>query len=274
MEKAVSFGELYGKEFGAYVQNSAKMYWNNRYKFSCMDTGKPTDMLLYLANCEGEYTLPDGKVISAPRKSFVYAPKGIRYDFRCTDADADIYSTIIINFMLYDTDGREIKLYDGIKVMTDLPTQKLEKLFLDTASVSGQNVRFPCGLMSCLYGVLSEICSHYHTKNILSKKYRVISKGILYLEENEDLELSVCEIAKMCNVSEIYFRKLFREYSGMTPVQFKINRKIEKARQYLMFEGKTVRETAEALGFSETAYFCRVFKEKTGITPGKLSEDG
>lgn len=274
MGKTVSFRELYGKEFDVYVQNSAKMYWNNRYKFSCMESGKPTDMLLYLTNSEGEYVLPDGKTVFAPKKSFVYAPKGIKYDFRCTDADDDVYSNIIINFMLYDENGSEIKLYDGIKVMTDLPVQKLEKLFLDTASVSGQNVRFPCGLKSCLYGVLSEICRHYHTKNILSKKYNVISKGILYLEENEELELSVSDIAKMCNVSEIYFRKLFREYSGMTPVQFKINKKIEKAKQYLMFEGKTVRETAEALGFSETAYFCRVFKEKTGMTPGEACGNG
>ena len=58
----------------------------------------------------------------------------------------------------------------------------------------------------------------------------------------------------------------------MTPVQFKINKKIEKAKQYLAFEGKTVRETAEALGFTEVAYFCRVFKEKTGITPGEVME--
>lgn len=272
MSKVADFGELYGKEFNAYVQNSAKMYWNNRYKFSCMETGKPTDMLLYLSNSEGEYELPDGTVIFAPKKSFVYAPKGVRYIFRCTDADKDIHSNIIINFILSDSDGNEFKLYNGIKVMTDLPTTKLEKLFLDTAVVSGQNVRFPCALCACLYRVLAEFCEHYHRKNILSKKYQVISKGILYLEENEELDLSVCEIAKMCNVSEIYFRKLFKEYSGVTPVQFKINRKIEKAKQYLAFEGKTVRETSEALGFSEPAYFCRVFKEKTGMTPGEAME--
>lgn len=272
MGNTMGFRELYGKEFNVYVQNSAKMYWNNRYKFSCMDVGKPTDMLLYLTNCEGEYELPDGTLIHAPRKSFVYAPKDIRYRFRCTEADDDVYSNIIINFVLSDTDGAEFKIYDGIKVMTDLPVQKLEKLFLDTAAVSGQNVRFPCGLRSCTYAVLSEFCSHYHQKKILSRKYQVISKGILYLEENEELDLSVGEIAKMCNVSEIYFRKLFKEYSGVTPVQFKINRKIEKAKQYLTFEGKTVRETSEALGFSEPAYFCRVFKEKTGMTPGESSD--
>ena len=266
------FRELYGKEFNIYVQNCGKMYWNNRYKFSCMESGKPTDMLLYLANCEGEYELPDGTVIYAPRKSFVYAPKGIKYKFRCTEAQEDVYSNILINFVLTDKDGEDIKIYDGIKVMTDLPVQKLEKLFLDTAAVSGQNVRFPCGLIACTCSVLSELCSHYNQKKKLSKKYQIISKGILYLEENEDLEMSVSDIAKMCNVSEIYFRKLFREYSGMTPVQFKINKKIEKAKQYLAFEGKTVRETAEALGFTDVAYFCRVFKQKTGITPGEVME--
>lgn len=272
MRKVVETSELYGKEFNAYVQNSAKMYWNNRYKFSCMENGKPTDMLLYLSNSEGIYELPDGRTVFAPKKSFVYAPKGIKYNFRCTSADEDVYSNIIINFILTESDGTEFSLYDGIKVMEDLPTARLEKLFLDTALVSGQNVRFPCGLRLCLYKVLSELCNHYHTKNILSGKYQIISKGIIYLEENEELDLSVRDIAKMCNVSEIYFRKLFKEYSGITPIQFKLNKKIERARQYLLYEGKSVRETAEALGFSETAYFCRVFKEKTGVTPGEIRE--
>lgn len=273
MGNTTDFSELYGKEFNVYVQNSAKMYWNNRYKFSCMEAGKPTDMLLYLTNSAGEYELPDGTTVFAPRKSFVYAPKGIKYKFRCTEADEEAFSNIIINFVLFETDGTEFRLYDGIKVMNDLPLAKLEKLFLNTAAVSRQNVRFPCGLHSCLYSVLSEICSHYHRKNILSKKYQVISKGILYLEENEELDLTVGEIAKMCNVSEIYFRKLFKEYSGVTPVSFKLNRKMEKAKQYLAFEGKTVRETAEALGFSEPAYFCRIFKEKTGMTPGEAMDN-
>jgi len=272
LSSTTGFRGLYGKEFNVYVQNSAKMYWNNRYKFSCLETGKPTDMLLYLANCAGEYELPDGTLIYAPRKSFVYAPKDIRYRFRCTEAEDDVYSNIIINFVLSDTSGREFRIYDSIKVMTDLPVGKLEKLFLDTAAISGQNLRFPCGLNACIYSVLSEFCAHFHKKKILSKKYQVISKGILYLEENEELDMSVREIAKMCNVSEIYFRKLFKEYSGVTPVSFKLSRKMERAKQYLTFEGKTVRETAEALGFSEPAYFCRVFKEKTGMTPGEAME--
>jgi len=272
MRKVTEIEELYSKEFNVYVQNSAKMYWNNRYKFSCMESGKPTDMLLYLSNCAGEYITADGTVVYAPRKSFVYAPKDIRYTFRCTEADNDTHSNMIINFILSEPDGTEFSLYDGIRVMDDLPTARLERLFLDTTLVSGQNVRFPCGLKACLYKVLSELCRHYHTKNILQSKYQVISKGIIYLEENEELDMSVRDIAKMCNVSEIYFRKLFKEYSGMTPVQYKLGRKIERARQYLVYEGKTVRETAEALGFSETAYFCRLFKEKTGITPGDIRE--
>ena len=272
MRKVVEIEELYGREFNAYVQNSAKMYWNNRYKFSCMETGKPTDMLLFLSSSAGVYELPDGSTVYAPRKSFVYAPKGIKYNFRCTEADEDTYSNVIVNFILTDMDGTEISLCDGIMVMEDLPTARFEKMFLDTAYVSGQNVRFPCGLRSCLYKILSELCSHYHTKNILTGKFQVISKGIIYLEENEELDKSVRDIAAMCNVSEIYFRKLFKEYSGLTPVQFKLNKKIERARQYLVYEGKSVRETAEALGFSEVAYFCRIFKEKTGITPGESRE--
>ena len=105
--------------------------------------------------------------------------------------------------------------------------------------------------------------------NIFSSSFKIIAKGILYLEENENIDLPVSEIAKMCNVSEIYFRKLFKQYSGLTPVQFKMNKKIERAMQYLAFENKTIKETAALLNFNEISYFCRVFKDKTGVTPGE-----
>ncbi|MBE7037399.1 MAG: AraC family transcriptional regulator [Ruminococcaceae bacterium] len=269
MANIVNFEELYTKEFNTHIFNAAKQYWNIQNCFSCIDAPKKNDMFLFLNGCVGEYTTYDGKVFIAPKKSIIYAPKNSRYSFRCLEVDEDTFQTIIINFNLLDEDGEIFSLSDEIKIMDDLNIKRFEMMFSSLTDISSQNIRFPSALRLGFYKIITELCTHFHKQNIFSSKFQVISNGILYLEESDNINISVSKIAKMCNVSEIYFRKLFKEYSGFTPSQFKINKKIERAKQYLAFENKTIKETADALGFNEVAYFCRVFKEKTGLTPGE-----
>ena len=92
------------------------------------------------------------------------------------------------------------------------------------------------------------------------------------MEEDPHQNLSIGEVAKMCNVSEIYFRKLFREYSGLSPIEYRIARKIRKAQSLLEFDDLNTTETAQLLGFSDCAYFCKQFKAVTGMTPLQYKE--
>lgn len=269
MSDRLTFEDLYSKEFDVYIFNAAKQYWDVERRFSCINAPKTNDMFLFLNGCVGEYTTCDGKKIIAPKNSVVYAPRNSQYTFRCLEVDEDTFQTIIINFNLLNENGEVFSLGNEIKIMDDLNHNRIEMMFSAISNVSSQNIRFPSALKAHFYKIIAEICTHFHKQNIFSDRFEVISNGILYLEENEDIDLSVAKIAKMCNVSEIYFRKLFKEYSGFTPLQFKINKKIEKAKQYLAFENKTIKETTEALGFKEIAYFCRIFKEKTGASPGE-----
>ena len=80
-------------------------------------------------------------------------------------------------------------------------------------------------------------------------------------------EKSIAEIADMCHVSQSHFRSLFKKYSGVSPISYQINAKIERAKHLLSHEHMTVREVAEYMGFSDDAYFCKLFKKYTGFSP-------
>lgn len=232
-------------------------------------------MLLYLNSCAGEYRLSDGRIIKAPKGSVIYAPYGAKYHFKALEQDKNTFSSIILNFRLKDEDGEYFVLSeDDITVIEDGGDGKIGRLFLDFASEYAQNVRSNAAMKKHLYKILSELCGHYHRKIILSPRFKVISKGIFYLEESDSPDLSVKELAEMCNVSEIYFRKLFKEYSGISPTQFKTEKLIMRAKQCLASEGKSIQETAYSLGFSDIAYFCRVFKKKVGMTAGEWAKRG
>ena len=95
----------------------------------------------------------------------------------------------------------------------------------------------------------------------------IIEQGIRYLETDPSLEKSVAEIAKMCNVSQNYFCRLFKEYSGITPQDYILKAKIEKAKIALRETSLSVSEIALLCGFEDASYFCRLFKKKTGVSP-------
>ena len=73
----------------------------------------------------------------------------------------------------------------------------------------------------------------------------------------------------MCNVSEAYFRRLFKVYSGMSPVEYRTVSKICRAKQYLEDDELTVSEIADKLKFADTSYFVKQFKRATGKTPNE-----
>jgi AraC-like DNA-binding protein len=88
-----------------------------------------------------------------------------------------------------------------------------------------------------------------------------------------DTALTNAKIAAESNMSEVYFRKLFTKYFGISPKQFIIDRRIEKAKQ-LLSEGRlSISIISERCGFSNPYHFCRLFKEHTGATPTEYRKE-
>jgi len=85
------------------------------------------------------------------------------------------------------------------------------------------------------------------------------------LQERERIE----EIARQCGVSEGYFRRLFREYSGENPIDFRQKRRIEKARQMLLMDTFTIGEIAQELHFTDIYHFSKTFKKYCGVSPSR-----
>ena len=94
----------------------------------------------------------------------------------------------------------------------------------------------------------------------------MLYKGIEY-PEGGSLAMSIEAPAEECNVSASYFRRLFKEYCKITPMQYRMNTKISKAKDYLRHTALNSSEIADLLLFHDTAFFCRYFKAATAMTP-------
>ena len=116
-------------------------------------------------------------------------------------------------------------------------------------------------MMSVFYHIL-------HRLSAQSSSCKVIMPAIKYLETNyQNPNLTNAELAKQCNISEVYFRRIFTKHYKMTPKQFLVDIRINKSKQLLSEGALKINAVAIKCGFSNQYHFCRVFKEKTGLTP-------
>ena len=80
-------------------------------------------------------------------------------------------------------------------------------------------------------------------------------------------DLRVEELARMCGMSDTYFRRLFVQEFGVTPVKY-INRlRLERITEMLQSSYYTVEEVSEACGFNNVNYFSLFVKKETGMPP-------
>lgn len=96
----------------------------------------------------------------------------------------------------------------------------------------------------------------------------VIQDALDYIDANFDREISVKELAELCNFSESRFHHVFKELMGMSPIAYKHKVAVNHAQLYLASERNyTVEEVSDKCGFSSSIYFRRVFKKITGKSP-------
>lgn len=100
----------------------------------------------------------------------------------------------------------------------------------------------------------------------LSRSHEDLAKSLLL--ENLDGNVSISEVAQVCNLSRGYFIRAFRETTGMTPYQWVLRERIDRARNLLRSSDAPLAEVAIVCGFADQSHFTRVFSSFVGTTPG------
>lgn len=104
---------------------------------------------------------------------------------------------------------------------------------------------------------------NWKDKEVLAK----IDKARLIIREKIHMPISPEELAASLNMSYTWFRRMFRQYTGLAPAQYIAQLKIQKAKELLTMSNKTVKEIALDLGFESIDYFSTSFRKQSGQTP-------
>ena len=125
-------------------------------------------------------------------------------------------------------------------------------------------------LMSLLYSIMSDITEDVSMDKQQIRYYEIIKPSIKFMEEHYcDYDIKNDDLAKISNISTVYFRKIFTKLYGIAPIHYLEIKKIEKAKVLLATEELSVTEIAGIIGFGDIYQFCRSFKKITGFSPNK-----
>ena len=97
--------------------------------------------------------------------------------------------------------------------------------------------------------------------------HKEIKKAIKYINKNLNRSLTLEEISSHVYLSTHYFSRLFKKEIGTTFVDYVTQKKLELAKDMLKNTTLPIEMIATHLGFSQTSYFCKVFRKKWEISP-------
>ncbi len=103
---------------------------------------------------------------------------------------------------------------------------------------------------------------HLHNPTLLR-----LADVLGYLESNLDRPVTSQELMELTNMSSSTLNRHFNEATGLSPIEFHIQRRIEYACRLLRYSTLTIGEVAEATGFEDANYFSRQFRRIVGASP-------
>lgn len=91
-----------------------------------------------------------------------------------------------------------------------------------------------------------------------------------YINDHLHQDVKLIELAALAQMSPYHFLRLFKQSMGVTPHQYILQRRIEKAKCLLQRGELSIAEVAASVGFCDQSHFTRYFKRIVGVTPKQI----
>ena len=219
--------------------------------------------------CWGLFINYEGEVIFknhsgtyvANSKHLLILPKGASYEWNCSRSG----HYLLIDF---DSDLAVNELFsltiNGIEPLEN-SLNALERVQLSSKNFS--NIESIYLVYSLILNALK--LDQEHNNYTPSAKKNRLRPAMDYLLSHFTSSIKNKELADLCGISEVYFRKLFLEVYGISPITYIQNLRISRAKEMLKSDYNSIADIAFSLGYNNIYEFSKAFKKHTGVSPSK-----
>ncbi len=230
-------------------------------------------------NKTGERWL-DGKLQQERRRTgdIAVIPAGISH--RCNWNTSVEFMVLAIEPALLQQVGEDFVNPDRIELMPRFMSQQdvlIQGIFstlrdeLESGKIGG-DLLIDSFKTTLAIHLLRNYCT---TQPKLSSYANGLSQAILkqvteYIHEHLHQDLKLADLSAIAQLSPYHFLRLFKQRMGITPHQYILQRRIEKAKHLLKHSNLSIAEIAMRTGFCDQSHLTRCFKHIVGITPKQL----
>lgn len=166
------------------------------------------------------------------------------------------------NLISFDASARE-----RVYILFRLITRLLQDNYPQDTSI----------ILSYLNSLLTELNRGYFrniTKESISGNHlSVFVEFKFIIEKYLTKQYTIKTIASQLGISENCLFRIIKEYTGMSPKEYIMQRVMLEARRKLFYSGRTAKELAYELGYNDPEYFSRLFKHYTGKTISQFRKE-
>ncbi|WP_127588398.1 helix-turn-helix transcriptional regulator [Paenibacillus koleovorans] len=221
--------------------------------------------LVYYASGSGTTQIDKTKYGYEAGHFTVTQPNSKHDEFRKTETD--------VLFLVCFHDNKRIPLRNGL--YPDAADGRIGQLFEAMAEeLYGKLSHYQLKLRSLLTETIVEISrlTGAPAPAATEPADRILDYSRNYIEQYYGTRLDLPGLARSLGYSYDHFRHMFKSYTGYSPMQFIVQRRISEAKRMLTQDEKALTTIAINCGFSNSAQFSMMFKKEVGMPPKRYRE--
>jgi AraC-like DNA-binding protein/quercetin dioxygenase-like cupin family protein len=244
-----------------------------RYHYRERPEGTNTHIFIFCADGEGWVTLGESRTINILRRQLVVIPAGIPHRYGASAHDP----WTIYWFHLRGEHADElIHLYGLDRGPHDLPhaaCAQLIEIFDECYRLLEDkpfNLQVHVHVAQSVRRLLSMIGFAMANSGRSGPGDRHLERALAFLTERLDRHVTLEELARHTGVSRQHLIYLFKRETGLSPIEYFLRLKMQKAGQLLHLTNLSVKEVAAAVGIDDPYYFSRLFRKRMGCSPSSF----
>ena len=264
--KQISISDLAEQPYVLHHISAIDLVPRNRV-FSNLPQGRMSSGFFYIISGDCSFSWETGKV-QMPQGSLGYLPCGSVHIYRTLSENIRY---IRLDFHMQEWENGEELVFSRhpAVLIKETPKQivsilnELVGTFQDL--LPGASLKAQYQLHQLLYQLFL-FCNNQQLRG----PYQRILPGLTFLENELAQPVSTEQLAHMCGMSTTHFRRLFHQYAGVAPTEYRTRLRIQKACLLLKSSNYNISEIADMLGYGNVFYFSRSFKKVMGASPKKF----